>query len=64
MKHTLASRYMPALAPHLVNGIDPEVSYKRIVKAIHSSPVAAVKSKYFNRLLQGPLHILLPQKID
>jgi hypothetical protein len=54
MKYTLASRYMPALAPHLVNGIVPEISYKRIVNEIHSSTVKTVKSRLFNRILQGP----------
>jgi hypothetical protein len=53
MKLTLQSRYMPSLAPHLVNGIVPQVSYKRILNKIHMSTVASVKAKLVNRVLQG-----------
>jgi hypothetical protein len=54
MKHTLQSRHMPSLEPHLVNGIIPQVSYKRIINKIHSDTVTSVKRRLVNRVLQGP----------
>jgi hypothetical protein len=46
MKETLASKYMPALEKHLnKDGVIPEVSYKRVLKEIHTEAVKKAIAK-------------------
>jgi hypothetical protein len=54
MKETLASKYMPALEKHLnKDGVIPEISYKRVLKEIHTEAVKkAIAKQSPNPLLQ------------
>jgi hypothetical protein len=54
MKHTLTSRYLPALTPYLNdNGVISEVSYKRTLNCIHASAIETARNNQNpNKVLQ------------
>ena len=55
IKHTLQSRFLPAVAPHLTNGTLTPDTYKDTIKTLHTSAVtSAISSRRFNRVLASP----------
>ena len=52
IRHTLQSRFHPAVAPYLSNGALPPTQYKPTLKALHSSAVlSSIDSRNSNRVL-------------
>ena len=55
MKYTLQSKFLPTVAPYLINGSLPPDTYKSTIQSLHTSAVAStIASRPPNRVLQQP----------
>ena len=55
MKYTLQSKFLPTIAPYLINGSLPPDTYKSTIQSLHTSAVAStIASRPPNRVLQQP----------